>query len=232
MKVLVSCIIASLSVIPCLGQASSTDVFLENPQVAVKVSNAIGMPVTVLKANVFTDFGRGISKVSFDLKGFDNTTRAVHVFALIFSPTGEIKGGESWPIGSSSCSVTAKAAEPSAIAVSHHSQVLQHQLEPNAQLLLTVSKTVTDGTIYEVPLKEIPDPSASLTVRIRPPGELSSRPTGSPLTAPNLLCGPDFCPYCADTAVSVCGDRGVKSFFCSISTCTCSFTCCQSQSSC
>jgi hypothetical protein len=81
----------------------------------------------------------------------------------------------------------------------------------------------------------------SWTAASSPSDLLSAMSTGEPLSAgavsmtaittaaeqPSKPCADDFCSNCQQSAITVCGSAGVKSFNCTIGTtaCTCSFEC-------
>src|ERR1035438_7592687 len=120
MRLLFALIVASLPFFQCFGQVVAPDLYTKNSLVTVEVSQVIGMPVTLSNPNVVTDFGRDISKVSFDLRVLDPTTEAVQIQVVIFDMTGEVKGGESWPIGGRSCAKPAKLGEITPVSSGIH----------------------------------------------------------------------------------------------------------------
>lgn len=230
MRSLVTLIVATLPFFECFGQTAAPELYTNNSLVTVSASQVFGMPAALTNPTVVTDFGRDVSKISFDLRVPNSTTHAVQVLVLVFDMTGEVKGGESWPIGGQACATSPSPGAVAPVSSGKYTQVLGHQLKPADHVVVLVSRVVADGNTYEAPVKEFVDPSVALTARVvaRPTASF----TGSSLPVPELYCGPDFCDGCAITAVNMCGAKGVKSFQCVVSTCSCAFTCCQSPSSC
>src|SRR5271169_819553 len=190
MKLVLALTMAILPLFQCQAQPSSPDLFTNNTLVTVKTSNVIGMPSTLSDPSVATDFGRGISKVSFDLKVLDPGARVVQIQTMIFNMAGEVKGGESWPIGGPVCTKSAKPGELTPVKSGKYTQILGHQLEPTDQVVLVVGKTVTDENAYEAPINEFVNPSVVLTARMVPVAKPTTSLPGSFFSTPSIYCGP------------------------------------------
>lgn len=186
--------------------SSRVEQFLPNKEVGVTIVNAVGMPVTLSSADVQTDFGRGLSRLSYLLSTAEKELKTVSIYVIIRSADGEIRGGEAWTSGAE-CE-----HRPLQIA-DKRSQILRHELVPGDTLLLTVRETVTEKGRYRFDWK------GGLEQQFNPVVVQTAA------VSPNYLCGDDYCDWCVLQTTGVCGRRGVKSFSCSVGTCTCGFTC-------
>jgi len=223
-RFIVPCVLLACVAGPLAARAQ--ELFTENTFSQIKILNVIGMPVMLSNPRLTTDFGRRLSKIGIDISFPGTAPSSLELAVVLFSASGEVKSWESWAMGSAQC----QAKNPMGGATpGHYSQVVKADPDLGDSLVIFVVKADTATGVLAVPVNADINPNSVLLAQAATAPATQAK---SLLHEPALYCGPEFCNECADRAISMCGSRGVKQFQCVVSTCSCGFTCCQTQDSC
>jgi hypothetical protein len=159
-----------------------------------------------------TDYGRGMSVVSFDAKNNSGSIVTNLRFALhIVNEFNNVTGGQSW---CSSESIPAGETR-------HFSTYLPQAFNTETSLVVNVLKASSGNLIFDVPARLLKKTIETQQFGVAITAEQT---TVADEDGPNLLCDPTWCQFCRINPAEDC-PNGIKTFSCSISTCTCSYTC-------
>lgn len=175
-----------------------------------------GLAIDLSAAKLQSDFGSGVSLLTFT--AMNNTGARVENlrFAAYFVQDNSIIGGQQWCAHEALNSGQKKS----------YSFPVAHAFTRPTTVLVSVRHAQDPTRAVDMPgssLREALESLGTIPTDLTP--QVSS-PVSQPSSAnPNVLCDPSFCTTCKSDALQVCGSKGVHQYSCSIQTCTCSFTC-------
>ena len=180
------------------------------PQIAIKAIETPNIGLHISKPSMHADHGRNIYGLTFKVKN-NNSDDVKHARFLLLSVAGDgrIKGGESF------CEknlMVGKAQSFSVPLAGKFGDAGDHGV------LAVLDVAYSNGRRGTVSAKDIVE--ANSVNRDSTPDAIFS----ASVSPENRYC-PGFCKDCRNIALETCGAGRVKSFSCSETTCTCSFTC-------
>jgi hypothetical protein len=191
-------------------EAKSRFHFSEAPEVAVTVINAPNTPAQLAGASMFKDTALDLYQVKFRVKNASDSLDRMRLLLISVTGDGVVKSGETI------CQATSLGAgRDRTYAVPVASKF--DSVGDHAVLAFLRLRQAHDQEWTLAPRKILDAMAANQTIT-----------DGASLDGalgPNILCDPSFCSDCKQTALDVCGSRGVHSFQCSINNCSCNFTC-------
>lgn len=196
-----------------VGQtAPNLETFIAVPQVHLRVLPVSGVGLEFSKASFETDYGRGVSLVSFTVTNTSGKrVTNVHFALYVLDRFNGIARAQLW--------CAADKLQPG--QVRQYSTDVPAAFSSDTNVLLTLRHVTIGGEQFDVPGRLVKRALElkSLDESLSP--ELSAW-TGP--ADPDYFCDPSFCQTCRLDAQEDC-PNGIKSFSCSISKCECVYTC-------
>jgi hypothetical protein len=192
------------------GTLSSAHNFFPDNSVTVQAVNDPDAGVSIKDVSIYTDPGRKLAQIRFNLLKQDESVSKVFFVVTIVSPTGEVRSGEMWPADISGKSKTNRYQEP-----------LRGEVTPGDHVVIHIGWVLKHGVTYKLPAIT-PAEFAAL-----PAVPLQDRLGNDAIATPNIVCDYTFCENCNNLALAEC-KKGIQSYSCTIHPgCSCSYTCVQ-----
>ncbi len=206
---------------PCTAQSSQR--YSVPVGVTVQSASVQGVQVSISNVNLQSDYGRNVSQLNFQVTNESQTSFPVLRFAaLYFSSDGNALGADVFPGSGLDPGGTQTISLP-----------IARTFMVGERVIVTLAQASTPSSFISVSGRNIQLAASLNHTPIIVQGEVTpgalpscaNRNLALPGAAgPEYLCDPSFCAYCISLARETC-TQGVKTYNCTIQTCSCSFTC-------